>query len=98
MSSNYHRISRVYRRIIRRIYGQYGYLAVIVRIERRHAAINDRRHVSGRLGSRVGGGTSERHDTAALTEAGLLHPNPDAVLAPLFTGGSGFFWPPTRCR
>src|SRR6478752_6056213 len=28
---------------------------------------------------------------AALTEAGLLHPNPDAVLAPLFTGGSDFF-------
>ncbi len=28
---------------------------------------------------------------AALTEAGLLHPNPDAVLSPLFTGGSGFF-------
>jgi transposase len=27
----------------------------------------------------------------ALTEAGLLHPNPDAVLSPLFTGGSGFF-------
>jgi transposase len=27
----------------------------------------------------------------ALTEAGLLHPNPDAVLAPLFTDGSGFF-------
>jgi transposase len=27
----------------------------------------------------------------ALTEAGLLHPNPDAVLAPLFTGRSGFF-------
>jgi transposase len=27
----------------------------------------------------------------ALTEAGLLHSNPDAVLAPLFTGGSGFF-------
>jgi transposase len=27
----------------------------------------------------------------ALTEAGLLHPNPDAVLAPLFTGGLGFF-------
>ena len=26
----------------------------------------------------------------ALTEAGLLHPNPDAVLAPLFAG-SGFF-------
>ena len=26
-----------------------------------------------------------------LTEAGLLHPNPDAVLAPLFTGGPGFF-------
>ena len=27
----------------------------------------------------------------ALTETGLLHPNPDAVFAPLFTGGSGFF-------
>ena len=27
----------------------------------------------------------------ALTEAGLLHPNPDGVLAPLFTGESGFF-------
>jgi hypothetical protein len=27
----------------------------------------------------------------ALTEAGLLHPNPDGVLAPLFIGGSGFF-------
>ena len=27
----------------------------------------------------------------ALTEAGLLHPNPDGVYAPLFTGGSGFF-------
>jgi transposase len=27
----------------------------------------------------------------ALTEAGLLHPNPNEVLAPLFTGGSGFF-------
>jgi transposase len=27
----------------------------------------------------------------ALTETGLLHPNPDAVMAPLFTGGSGFF-------
>jgi transposase len=27
----------------------------------------------------------------ALTEAGLLHPNPDWVLAPLFAGGSGFF-------
>lgn len=26
-----------------------------------------------------------------LTEAGLLHPNPDAVLARLFAGGSGFF-------
>jgi len=27
----------------------------------------------------------------ALTETGLLHPNPDAVLAPLFADGSGFF-------
>jgi transposase len=27
----------------------------------------------------------------ALTDAGLVHPNPEAVLAPLFTGGSGFF-------
>jgi transposase len=33
-------------------------------------------------------------DTArlrALTEAGLLHPNPDGVFAPLFTSGLGFF-------
>src|SRR4051812_11504495 len=28
----------------------------------------------------------------ALTEAGLLHPNPDAVWGPLFTGESGFFF------
>ena len=27
----------------------------------------------------------------ALTGAGLLHPNPNEVLAPLFTGGSRFF-------
>lgn len=27
----------------------------------------------------------------ALTESGLLHPNPDSVLAPLFAGESGFF-------
>ena len=27
----------------------------------------------------------------AMTESGLLHTNPDALLAPLFTGGSGFF-------
>jgi len=27
----------------------------------------------------------------ALTEAGLVHPDPDAVSAPLFTSGSGFF-------
>ena len=27
----------------------------------------------------------------ALTEAGLLHPNPEGVSAPLFTGGSRFF-------
>ena len=34
----------------------------------------------------------------ALTEAGLLHPNPDAVLAPLFTGGSGFFLAPDKVQ
>ena len=27
----------------------------------------------------------------ALTDAGLVHPDPDAVLAPLFTSGPGFF-------
>ena len=27
----------------------------------------------------------------ALAESGLLHPNPDAVRAPLFTTGAGFF-------
>ena len=26
-----------------------------------------------------------------LTQAGLVHPNPDAVFAQLFTGESGFF-------
>ena len=35
---------------------------------------------------------------AALTEAGLLHSNPDAVLAPLFTGGRVSSCPRTRCR
>ena len=34
---------------------------------------------------------SDMTQLRALTESGLLHPNPDAVLAPLFTGGSGFF-------
>jgi transposase len=34
---------------------------------------------------------SEATRLRALTEAGLLHPNPDWVLAPLFAGGSGFF-------
>jgi transposase len=34
----------------------------------------------------------------ALTEAGLLHPNPDGVHAPLFTGGSGFFLPSDKVQ
>lgn len=34
----------------------------------------------------------------ALTEAGLLHPNPDAVLATLFAGGSGFFLPADKVQ
>ncbi|HYA51213.1 MAG TPA: helix-turn-helix domain-containing protein [Streptosporangiaceae bacterium] len=34
---------------------------------------------------------SETTRIRVLTEAGLVHPDPDAVLAPLFTGGSGFF-------
>ena len=34
----------------------------------------------------------------ALTEAGLLHPNPDAVLATLFAGGSGFFLPSDKVQ
>ena len=34
---------------------------------------------------------SETTRLRALTEAGLLHPNPNEVLAPLFTGGSRFF-------
>jgi transposase len=33
-----------------------------------------------------------------LTEAGLLHPHPDGVLAPLFTGGSGFFLPADKVQ
>jgi transposase len=34
---------------------------------------------------------SEATRLRALTEAGLLHPNPDGVFAPLFTAGPGFF-------
>ena len=34
---------------------------------------------------------SETTRLRALAEAGLLHPNPEAVVASLFTGGSGFF-------
>ena len=34
----------------------------------------------------------------ALTEAGLLHPNPDGVLATLFAGGSGFFLPADKVQ
>jgi transposase len=37
------------------------------------------------------GPVSEATRLRALTEAGLLHPNPEAVFAPLFTEGSGFF-------
>ena len=34
---------------------------------------------------------SEQTRRQALAEAGLLHPNPRAVTAPLFTTGTGFF-------
>jgi transposase len=34
----------------------------------------------------------------ALTEAGLLHSNPDGVLATLFAGGSGFFLPADKVQ
>lgn len=34
---------------------------------------------------------SEATRLRALAEAGLLHPNPQAVRAPLFAGGSAFF-------
>lgn len=34
----------------------------------------------------------------ALTDAGLLHPNPDGVFAPLFTDGSGFFLPADKVQ
>jgi transposase len=36
-------------------------------------------------------GVSGASRLAALTEAGLLHANPAAVRAPLFTAGGGFF-------
>ena len=40
----------------------------------------------------MGGESGERHDTASRFDRGRpVAPNPDAVLAPLFTGGSGFF-------
>jgi len=35
---------------------------------------------------------------AALTEAGLLHANPDAVRARLFTGGGEFFLPSDKVQ
>jgi transposase len=35
---------------------------------------------------------------AVLTEAGLLHANPGAVRAPLFTGGGGFFLPEDKVQ
>ena len=35
---------------------------------------------------------------AALTEAGLLHANPDAVRAGLFTHGGGFFLPADKVQ
>ena len=34
---------------------------------------------------------SETTRLRALAEVGLVHPNPEAVVASLFTGGSGFF-------
>ena len=37
------------------------------------------------------GPSSEASRVRALTEAGLLHPNPARVLAPLFTAGGDFF-------
>ncbi len=36
---------------------------------------------------------SEAERVRALTEAGLLHPSPDAVTSTLFRGSSGFFLP-----
>src|SRR5882757_9143760 len=35
---------------------------------------------------------------AALTQAGLLHPHPDGVFAPLFSDGSGFFLPADKVQ
>src|SRR5260370_42646400 len=70
MSSNYHRTSRVDRRIIGCISSQDRYFTVTVGIERRHAAVNNRQCVSGDLGSRVGGETGERRDTTCGVDRG----------------------------
>jgi transposase len=35
---------------------------------------------------------------AALTQAGLLHPHPDGVFAPLFSDGTGFFLPADKVQ
>src|SRR4029079_1038664 len=48
------------------------------------------RHVASAQSLEVGP-VSDTTRLRALTEAGLLHPNPDGVYAPLFTDGSGFF-------
>jgi len=70
MSSNYHRISRVDRRIVRLIYSIINSFTVLLHVEDRHAAVNSRRQMNDRLGSPVGGEIAERHDTAAGADRG----------------------------
>ena len=41
---------------------------------------------------------SEASRLRGLTEAGLLHANPAAVVSPLFTGGSDFFLPADKVQ
>jgi transposase len=78
--------------MVRYICGRIWVLVAAMRSEPRHAAVNNRRCVVGDLGSGAGGEAGERHDTACgVDRGGVVAPNPDAVFAPLFTGGSGFF-------
>src|SRR6185503_3432878 len=70
MSSIYHRISRVNRRIARCIYCSMRVLVAILRSEPRHPAVNNRRCMDGGLGSWVGGETGERHDTDSGVDRG----------------------------
>src|SRR5829696_3594649 len=70
MSSNDDRISSVTCRMIRCCWENDGYFAASTVVDRRHAAVNNRRYEWRGLGSGVGGEAGERHDTASGADRG----------------------------